>query len=76
MCIEGYLSAWGVAFSSLKVVEQFGRIGRLVLCRYAVIVRMIECFLRKSRFYSDLYLFNLKKLFVSFFRLTHTHTHK
>ena len=74
MRFEGRQLTLDAAYLFKKATGRSEEFGRLVLCRCFVLVRMLECLL-KQKLFSNLRIFNFKKLRVSYFVLTHTHTH-
>lgn len=75
MRFEGIQLTLDAAYLFKKATGRSEEFGRLVLCRCFVLVRMLECLL-KQKLFSNLRIFNLEKLRVSYFCVnTHTHTH-
>ena len=75
MRFEGRQLTLDAAYLFKKATGRSEEFGRLVLCRCFVLVRMLECLL-KQKLFSNLRIFNLEKLRVSYFCVnTHTHTH-
>lgn len=75
MRFEGRQLTLDAAYLFKKATGRSEEFGRLVLCRCFVLVRMLECLL-KQKLFSNLRIFNLEKLCVSYFCVnTHTHTH-
>ena len=71
MRFEGRQLTLDAAYLFKKATGRSEEFGRLVLCRCFVLVRMLECLL-KQKLFSNLRIFNLEKLRVSYFVLTHT----